>query len=226
MRHCHGGRRDSDFRKGKLALKNHRPDLALRSFRSAAEECPASYPGELSRNLYWLAIALLRLDKPELALKSLASAQKLRPRGIARSAYMHRINAYGMCRRSSSELDDFYAFYSLQACAYLGRKQAGRFDSNAEKDAVTRLIGEAWRDLTCSGVLEGQSAERKLAFFKARKIDFPILNLNPPMNGTIIAADFRRGHRLLGNERCSCGSGLSYMSCCGRTQSLRDAFCE
>jgi hypothetical protein len=211
---------------GKRALANHRPDLALRGLKAAAGACPASCPGELSRNLYWLAVALLRLDKPELALRSLASAQKLRPRGLARSAYVHRINEYGMCRRSSSELDDFYAFYSLQACAYLGRKQNGRFESNAEKDAITRLIGAAWHEVTSSGVLVGRSAARKLAFFKAHRIDFPILNLNPTIRGSIIAADFRRGHRLLGNERCSCGSGLSYMRCCGRTGSPRDAFCE
>ena len=49
----------------------------------------------LSRNLYWLAIALLRLDRSEIALRSLASAQKLRPRSLARLAYVNRVNDYG-----------------------------------------------------------------------------------------------------------------------------------
>jgi hypothetical protein len=211
---------------GKRALAGRRPDLALRGFRAAADACPATRPGDLSRYLYWLAVALLRLDKPEIALKSLASAQKLRPKGLARSAYLHRINEYGMCRRSSPELDDFYAYYSLQACAYLSRKQGARFDSNAEKDAITRLIVEAWHSITRSGALVGRSAERKLAFFKANMIDFPFFSINSTKRGTIIAADFRRGSRLMGDDRCSCGSGLSYMLCCGRTGTLRESFCE
>jgi hypothetical protein len=211
---------------GKRALANRRPDLALRGFRAAADACPASRPGDLSRYLYWLAVALLRLDKPEIALKSLASAQKLRPKGLARWAYLHRINEYGMCRRSSSELDDFYAYYSLQACAYLSRRQGARFESNAEKDAITRLIAEAWRAITLSGALDGRSAAQKLAFFKANIIDFPFFSVNPPQRGTIIATDFRRGYRLMGDDRCSCGSGLPYMRCCGRTGTLRESFCE
>jgi SEC-C motif len=211
---------------GKRALANRRPDLALRHFRAVADACPASRPGDLSRYLYWLAVALLRLDKPEIALKSLASAQKLRPKSLARRAYLHRINEYGMCRRSSPELDDFYAYYSLQACAYLSRKERARFESNAEKDAVTRLIAEAWRAITRSEALVGRSSSRKLDFFKANILDFPFLSLNSPKRGTIIAADFRRGYRLMGDDPCSCGSGLSYMRCCGRTGSLRESFCE
>jgi len=82
------GNRERDFRMGRRALANHRPDLALRGFRAAAGACPATRPGELSAYLYWLAVALMRLDRPELALKSLASAQKLRPRSHARAVYV------------------------------------------------------------------------------------------------------------------------------------------
>jgi hypothetical protein len=226
MRREISGKCERDFRLGKRALAKHRPDLALRSFRAAVEACPATRPGELSRNLYWLAVALFRLDRPEIALKSLASAQKLRPKGWARSAYLHRINEYGMCRRGCPELDDFYAFYSVQACAYLRRKAGGRFDSNAEKDAITRLIGDAWHTIVRSGALAGLSAARKLALFKARPVAFPFFGLDSATQGTIIDADFRRGRRLLGDERCSCGSGLPYMRCCGRTGSPRERFCE
>jgi hypothetical protein len=226
MRREKSGKRERYFRQGKHALAKHRPDLALCSFRAAVDSCPAISPGELSRYLYWLAVALLRLDQPELALKSLASAQKLRPMGLARSAYLHRINDYGMCRRGSPELDDFYAFYSVQACLYLGRKPGGRFDSNAEKDVVTRIIGDAWRTLARSGVLANMSAARKLALFKARSVGFPSFGLDSSTRGTIIAADFRRGHSIRGDERCSCGSGLPYMRCCGRTGSPREQFSE
>jgi SEC-C motif len=210
---------DRDFRRGKRALANHRPDIALRSFRSAADSCPAARAGELSAYLYWLAIALLRLDRPELALKSLASAQKLRPKGYARSMYLRRSNEYGMCRRKRPELDDFYAFYSVQACAYLGRKPSGRFDSNAEKDMVTRFIGDAWKALSVSGALEGLSAARKLEAFKTRRISFPFFSPEASTRGAIIETDFRRGQRIKGDDRCSCGSGLSYARCCGRIDS-------
>jgi hypothetical protein len=210
---------ERDFRRGKRALANRRPDLALRSFRSAVDSCPAAQAGYLSACLYWLAVALLRLDRPELALKSLASAQKLRPKGHARSMYLQRSNEYGMCRRERPELDDFYAFYSVQAGAYLGQKPSGRFDSNAEKDLITRFIGDAWKTLVRSGALEGLCASRKLELFKARPVSFPFFGLEAQARGTVIKADFRRGQRIKGDDRCSCGSGLSYSRCCGRIDS-------
>ncbi len=226
MRRYQSGDRERDFRKGKRALARHRPDLALRGFRTAADSCPAARAGELARYLYWLAVALLRLDKPELALKSLASAQKLRPKGHARSAYLARINDYGMTRRASPELDDFYAYYSVQACSYLNRKRSGRFDSNAEKDAITRLIGEAWRSLSQSGALAGKSPGNKFEYFKNNPIEFPFLSIGAPMPGRVIAADFRRGSRLKAEDPCSCGSGLRYILCCGRGSTTHEAFCE
>jgi hypothetical protein len=131
-----------------------------------------------------------------------------------------------MCRRSSSELDDFYAFYSVQACAYLGRKKHARFDSNTEKDMVTKMIGDAWRSLICSDPLAGLSASRKLDLFKSRRIAFPFFGLDNPEPGQIIDADFRRGAKLEGDERCRCGSGLPFMRCCGRISTPRERFCE
>lgn len=217
---------DRDFRRGRRELERHRPDQAVRSLRAAVDSCPAIRPGELSRNLYWLALALFRLDRPELAIRTLASAQKLRPRGIARSAYAMRVNAYGMCKRSSPELDDFYAFYSIQASAYLGAKHRDRFDSNAEKDAITRLIGDAWRSLSRSGRLVGLSPSRKLTSFGSWKIDFPLFGLENKGRGKVVTADFRRGASIHSEDRCCCGSGLPYMRCCGRTLSMRESICE
>lgn len=225
MRRYPGTSGDADFRRGRRELARHRPDTAVRSLRSAVEACPATRPGRLSRDLYWLALALLRLDRPELAIRSLASAQKLRPRSVARSAYIRRVNDYGMRRQPRPDLDDFYAFYSVQACVYLGRKPAGRFDTNAEKDMVTRLIGDAWRSLSCSGALEGLAASKKLELFKSHRIAFPI-GLARPDRGRILEADFRSGSLLEGDQRCRCGSGLPFMRCCGRTAAPRERFCE
>jgi hypothetical protein len=193
----------------------------MRSFRAAADACPASSAGELSSYLYWLAVALLRLDRPELALKSLASAQKLRPKGHARAVYLRRSNEYGMCKRASPELDDFYAFYSIQAGRFLARKPGGRFDSNAEKDAVTRLIGYAWQTLSRSGALNGLKAAGKLSLFQQKSVSYPFFTLDSAPTSTVIGADFRRGRRIKGDDRCYCGSGLSYSQCCGRIDSLR-----
>jgi hypothetical protein len=215
-----------DFRRGQRELASHRPDRAVRSLRKAVSTCPALRAGELSRNLYWLALALFRLDRPELAVKSLASAQKLRPRGLARSAYLLRVNDYGMCRRSSPELDDFYAFFSIKACAYLRSKNQDRFNSCAEKDAITRLIGDAWRSMSSSGKLKGASPSSKLSFFEAWPISYPLFGLDTMDTGKIVRADFRRGRRIHGEDPCTCGSGLPFMRCCGRTSSLGDSTCE
>ena len=152
-----------ELERGMRELARHRPDRALKLLREAVDSCPASRPAQLSARLYWLSVALLRLDRPELALKSLASAQKLRTRGYARAAYAARSNEYGMPRRAKPELDDFYAFYSLQAGRYLGTRPGGRFAAAAEKDAVTRLIAEAWTGLRASGRLAGLGPGGKLA---------------------------------------------------------------
>jgi hypothetical protein len=226
MRRNSGHDPDADFRRGSRELADHRPDLAVRSLRAAVDSRSVTQPAKLSRDLYWLALALLRLDRSELAVRSLASAQKLRPRGVARSAYLRRVNDYGMCRRSSPELDDFYAFYSVQACIYLGGKPSRRFDSNSEKDMVTRIIGDAWRSLSCSGALVGLKASRKLAIFKARKIAFPFFGLGRTGRGKFLDVDFRGATRLEGDQRCSCGSGLPFMRCCGRTSAPSERFCE
>lgn len=219
-------RESRDFRAGMRALAAHRPDQAIRSLRAAAESCPATRPAELERYLYWLAISLLRLDRPELALKSLASAQKLRPRGFARAVYARRANDYGMPRRSSSELDDFYAFYSMQIGAYFTRKGEACFEDCAEKDAVVRLVGEAWRFLSHSGALSGLDASGKLACFRAARLSFPAFRLSRSQISTTIPVDFRRKALLRGEERCPCGSGLPYRRCCGRTASPGELYCE
>lgn len=229
---------------GLRELCRHRPDKALRLLREAVDACPAARPAELSARLYWLSVALLRLDRPELALKSLASAQKLRPRGFARAAYAARSNEYGMPRRARPELDDFYAFYSLQACRYLGSRPGGRFAAAAEKDAVTRLIAEAWTGLRASGRLAGLGPGGKLALFRSWPLAFPsfvsggrVGVASGPQGpgqsgpraagpGAILPANFRRGAAVGPDERCSCGSGLAYRCCCGRLSSPRGLSCE
>jgi hypothetical protein len=215
-----------DFRSGLRALAGHRPDLALRHIRSAVDSCPATRPAQLSQRLYWLGVALLRLDRPELAMKSLASAQKLRPRGFARKSYERRINDYGMPRRSSVELDDFYAFYSIQTCGFLNRKPERRFSSDQEKDAVTRLVAAAWKGIKASGRLAGLGVADKLELFRRYEGVFPDFMVGGKATVAAktvncacepIKVDFRRGRAIKPDDKCSCGSGLAFRLCCGRT---------
>jgi len=217
---------DPDFRRGLRELLKHRPDLAVKSLRKATEDCPAERPGELSVKLYWLSLALFRLDRPELALKALASAQKLRPRGISRAAYLRRVYDYGMLRRSSSVLDDFYAFYSIHSCYYLSKKRNGRYDSPAEKDAVIRLISDAWRVLSGSGKLAERGPAEKLVIFKEWPIEFPVFGTTRVVHKSEVLYDFRRGRGQHIDGKCMCGSGLPYMQCCGRTASPSEQFFE
>jgi len=153
------------MRLGMRELARHRPDLALGHLRAAVDGTPAACSDELSRGLYWLSVALLRLDKNDLAIKSLASAQKLRRRGVARHAYLKRVNQYGMPRRATPELDDFYAFTSIQMAAYLSRKTRPRFDTAVERDVVLRLVSEAWLRLKQSSVLADMACGSKLELF-------------------------------------------------------------
>ena len=219
-------------------LSRHRPDRALEPLRRAVENCPAIDKVGLSRRLYWLAVALLQLERTELAIKSLASAQKLRPRGVARDAYVRRVNVYGMPKRVTKELDDFWAFYSIHACKYLATRPGRKFAAATEKDLVTRTIASAWMELRRSGRLEGRDVEERLGLFKAAKISFPRpvglggrtfpaterATIGPGQPDTSSCADpmkvdFKRGKRVKATDRCPCGSGLSYCQCCGRTLS-------
>lgn len=224
------GQGERDYRMGLRELSAHRPDKALRLLRSAVEACPASRPSELSARLYWMALALLQLDRSELALKSLASAQKLRPRGHARKAYLARINDYGMSRRASPDLDDFYAFYSIQVCAFLSRKPGRRFSSEDEKDAITRLLAGAWQDLRTKRKLAELTIAQKLELFRVPGGAFPdfvvggLSHGKTPRPGAApgrtISVDFRRGRASGPEDSCSCGSGLPFRLCCGRLDSF------
>jgi hypothetical protein len=219
-------------------LAQHRADRALAPLRAAVADCSPCFKGLLATRLYWLAVALLRLDRSELALKSLASAQKLRPRGMARSFYERRANDYGMLRRAMPELDDFYAFYSIQTCRYLAKRPGGRFAATPEKDLVTKLVAAAWVELRKSGVLESASLETRLRYFNECRIEFPTPFgvTAPPIparqddtGGAAscpdpIRVDFRRGRAVKAGDRCPCGSGLPYCRCCGRTQGPLERF--
>jgi hypothetical protein len=206
-------------------LSSHRPNQAIASLRQAVDAIPPSCSDELSQALYWLSVALLRLDERPLAIKSLASAQKLRRRGHARRLYLRSVNDYGMPRQANASLDDFYAFTNLQIAYYLGMKSSNHFDSFQEKDAVLRLILDAWKRLSASGQLAGLDACEKLDIFRKMKLHYPSFGLSNP-HRVIVRASFGASNpdTILkkASDRCLCGSGLPYGQCCGRVKHLRE----
>ncbi len=209
-------RLERNFRAGIRSLARHDTQAALRFLRSAVDACPPGRHAALARYLYWLSIPLLRLGKSELAVKSLVSAQKLEPRGPARRLYRHMVNEYGMVSTGCADKDDFRAFFSIQLRRYLGSRPGGRFRTEAERDAVARIIADAWIGLAGSDSLSEKSCSDKLEFFRAIEIPFPFRFLD---KAKVLPGNFRRGTLQKPDARCSCGSGLPYRQCCGRTQS-------
>ncbi|MCE5256091.1 MAG: SEC-C domain-containing protein [Spirochaetaceae bacterium] len=207
------------LRQGLKALGNHRPDKAIPLFRAAVDRLPPEAPLDLSRTLYWLAVSLQQMGQSDLALRSLATAQKVRPRGLARRVYLRSINEYGMAKRATSELDDFFAFMHLQLAKYLGRKSGKRFTSYDEHEAVMHTLFAAWKTLQASGLLTERSCDEKAILFRRIQPSFPTLtgkSINLPRLSPAKTPGKPSG------QRCPCGSGLSYLQCCGRIQSIKE----
>lgn len=202
------------------SLARHDDMTALRLLRAAVDSCPADRREPLARYLYWLSIPLLRLGRSELAVKSLASAQKLTPRGLARNLYRRIVNGYGMVSTGCADTDDFRAFFSIQLRRYFSSRPGGRFRTEAERDAVARLIADAWVGLKKSSTIPQSSCSDKLEVFRSVEIVFPFGFLSKER---VLPGNFRRKTAQKPDERCSCGSGLPYRQCCGRTLSPFEA---
>lgn len=219
MRPIRDYEQDIEYRQGKRALASHDPTRAMRLLRSAVDSCPASDRIELSRRLYWLSIALRRIGKDGLAIKALASAQKLTPRGRARDMYERVANNYGMPRAACAEHDDYRAFCSIQIRRYLESVPDHRFENQQEIDAVLTMIADAWVKLVSSQLLKASSCAEKLKTFRKAGIQYPVLRERHEFSpGMVIQADFVHGKALQSEDRCTCGSGLPYRMCCGRVR--------
>ncbi|MBN2875226.1 MAG: SEC-C domain-containing protein [Spirochaetales bacterium] len=203
---------------GKRALAAHDAVAAIRLLRIAVDGCPASRRAELAHRLYWLSIALRRLGKEGLAIKALASAQRLAPRGSARELYAHVANGYGMPKAACEEHDDYRAFCAIHVRRYLERVPDRRFASQEEIDEVLTVIAGAWLRLNEAEAVGDSPCDDKLKTFEDLSIEFPTLRPRAGSVGKIIAADFVRGRAMQADDRCPCGSGLPYRMCCGRTR--------
>lgn len=209
------------LRRGLRELAAHRPDIAIGTLRQAVEAIPPACSDDLSRALYWLSVAFLRLDNRPLAIKSLASAQKLRRRGYARRVYLRNINEYGMPKQPTLELDDFYAFTNIQMAVYLAKKARSRFDSFQERETVFRLILDAWKSLQSGHLLEDRECGEKLDLFRRIRPSYPSFGMGGGQQ-RVIRTSFGqiRYAGMNASQRCVCGSGLPYTQCCGRVKNL------
>lgn len=209
----------ADYEAGKRALAMHDPARALPLLRRALE---AAHPGSrriYADRVYWLSVALLKLGKDALAIKALASAQGLYPRGRVHDLYCRVSNEYGMPRASCAEHDDYKAFLAIQLRRYLAGVPGGRFASQAEIDAVLGLIAQSWLRLIKGHDLSASACAEKVEAYKAWRIDFPALR-EGFAGGRVVAGDFRTcaAASLDPSARCPCGSGLPAQRCCARVQ--------
>lgn len=212
-------RRELSYLQGKRALAAHDAAGAVRLLRVAVASCPADERRELARYLYWLSVALRRLGKEGLAVKALANAQRLEPRGRSRLLYARVANEYGMPRAACVEHDDYRAFCSIQLRKYLSGAPGGRFDSQDEIDAVLAIIAGAWLRLAEAKPFADASCDDKLRAFRDVSIEYPTLRERGlRAEARVIPVDFFRGKALRADDRCACGSGLSYGMCCGRVR--------
>jgi len=208
----------ANYRRGLRALSRHRPAEAVRSLQGALEDCPTAHTQDLYHICFYLGVALRRTGYPQSGIKSWLSCQRLNKRGITRKMLARFTNCYGMDRQTSSAADDWHAFSSIQIARYLLCKHQRTFSTMAEQDMIKDLVLDAWAELRQSGGLEGKSGCEKIEAFRSIRIVFPsLVQFEPHINGPVINVNFQTKKRVALTDRCSCGSGLPFVLCCGRT---------
>ncbi len=206
------------YGRGLTLLARHRAAEAVKSLQTALEECPPSRSRELYKICLFLGVALQRVGFPQSAIKSWTSCQRLNKRGPTRKMLSRYTNCYGMERQTSSDADDWQAFSSIQIARYLFGKNKRAFSTEAEHDMILDLVRDSWRELRSAADMSGRSGCDKLEAFRAVRIVFPAVVLGDPrMEDPVIAVNFQTKQRVGLGDRCSCGSGMPFMLCCGRT---------
>lgn len=206
------------FKKGKDNLSRHSPRNALKELQIALEECPAKENRNLAKVMFYLGITLKKLGVPNGAVKSWVIARKLNKTGYSAKMIKRFVNEYGMTKQESSYQDDWKAFHAIQLSKYLELKIGGEISDPAERDAITELIWDSWNRLCDLYTLHELSTEEKIEYFHGVKIFFPIEgNQENSRRFSCIHVDFHEKQRISTSDRCSCGSGLLFGQCCGRT---------
>jgi hypothetical protein len=190
----------------------------VKTLQTALEECPPSKSHDLYKICLYLGVALQRVGFPQSAIKSWISCQRLNKRGPTRKMLSRYTNCYGMERQDTTEADDWQAFSSMQTVRYLLGKNKRTFSTRAEQDMIRDLIGDSWSELRASSGLSAMSGCEKMKAFRAVRIVFPTVVLaEQHLDGPVITVNFQTKQKVGLNDRCSCGSGMPFMLCCGRT---------
>ena len=163
-----------------------------------------------------IAAALHKAGLRNRALSNRIDATRQIKRGPIRRAALRAMNEYGMARQASSTVDDREAFWGIQLARYVGSKRSRRLGTRAEIDMVAELLSESWSSLSTDYDLARMTVPEKEALFRATEIVFPFLSVPEALSGHDLVVDFLRGRRVNRDDRCVCGSGLSFRSCHGR----------
>lgn len=83
---------------------------------------------------------------------------------------------------------------------------------------IRDLIRDSWIELRRSTDLASLSGCGKMAAFRAVRIVFPnVVLAEQHLDGPVITVNFQTKQKVGLADRCSCGSGMPFMLCCGRT---------
>jgi len=158
-------------------LSRHQAQKAIAPLRKAVDLSSITNRVQLERSLYWLSIALIRVGRTALAIKALASARQVMPRGKGAVLYKRLTNDYGMPKSGCCGHDDYRAFFSIQVRRYLATVADGKFASSLEMDTVLEMIAAAWLQFRRSHDIESMECAKKVKLYEGLRLQFPSLRL-------------------------------------------------
>ena len=160
----------SDFFKGKNCIVNKDLKGALGYLHRSLKKCPVENSIELADVFFYLGVAFKKLGCIVPAVRSW-DASMCSDKGGQAAVLLK--NIFPGERIST---DKSY-FYLIQLSIYLGRKESGKIDSEAEKDMIIDLISTYWEEIVNAGILKGQCQSEKILIFKDIEIDFPYMDV-------------------------------------------------
>jgi len=178
MRHERGASPAALLQTSLRLLSSHRPQKAIAPLQKAVALCTLEDRAQLERALYWLSIALMRVGRTNLAIKALANARRVVPRGHSAALYKRLTNDYGMPRSACCDHDDYRAFFSIQVRRYLGTVPGAKFTDRLEMDTVLEMIAASWLRFKRAHDLSQFRSCEKVGLYEQFRIQFPRLRLS------------------------------------------------
>jgi tetratricopeptide (TPR) repeat protein len=209
-----------EMQKGRAQLSRHDAARAIKTLAYALKLCPPEACGCSSEILFYMGISLKRLGYFSSALKLWISAYRIRKQKKIRKMIDRYANGYGMLKQATEELDDRNAFFAVQIRRYLDKKTSRKFTTLAEQDVVFELINDYWKNILLRAIIKGKNIGEKREIFHKIQIPFPYLVMPQHIGDTVFSVNFNSEARVSDQNRCYCGSGLTFAMCCGRTPAV------